>query len=214
MLMKVELVRMTVNSAVAIELAASNCYNSKPSFDGRIMKACYESGHHSVLEFCDIHFHVEGVSRVLLAQLERHRLFSLAVRSQRYVREDNFGYVIPKTIADHPFGSVVYKKAHERLNKDYVKLIEVCEIPPEDARYLLPNSCYTVFDAKCNLRTLINFCNERMCTRAQWEIRELAQRMRDVVVEQEPLFADMLVPKCEKNKDKPYCPERQSCGRH
>lgn len=211
--MNVELVRMTENPVEAIELAASNCYDSTPSPDGRIMKACYKSGHHSVLEFCQMHFHIEGVSRSLLAQLTRHRTFSFAVRSQRYVKENNFEYVMPKSIANNEFCSIVYKMFHERVQQTYDKLLE-CDIPAEDARYILPNSCYTVVDVSCDLRNFIHFCNERLCTRAQWEIRELAQQMRDLVVWREPLFADFLVPKCEKDKDKPFCPEHKSCGRH
>lgn len=211
--MKVELVCMTEKPVEKIERAASNCYDSKPSPDGRIMKACYRSGHHSVFEFVQMHFHIEGVSRSLLAQLTRHRTFSFAVRSQRYVKEGNFKYVTPKSIAKDEFCSIVYKMFHERSQQTYDKLLDR-GIPAEDARYVLPNSCCTVVDVSCDLRNFIHFCNERLCTRAQWEIRELAQQMRDLVVEREPLFADFLVPKCEKNKEMPFCEEHTSCGRH
>ena len=91
-MIKVKLTRVTENPILAIEEAASNCYDSKPSKSGRIMKACYKNGHHSVLEFADFTFHIEGVSRALLAQLTRHRVASYAVRSQRYCSSFGVGF--------------------------------------------------------------------------------------------------------------------------
>ncbi|HAU84921.1 MAG TPA: FAD-dependent thymidylate synthase [Lachnospiraceae bacterium] len=208
--MNVTLVRVTENPVNAIEQAASNCYDSTPTKSGAIMKSCYKSGHHSVLEFCNFHFHIEGVSRALLAQLTRHRMASYAVRSQRYVREDGFGFVIPDTIKKDQFSSVLYRAAMDKIKSAYDGLIK-SGIPPEDARYILPNACETVVDVSMNLRELIHFMNERLCTRAQWEIRRMATGMKNVVTEQYPEFADMLVPKCEVHG---FCPEEKTCGRH
>ena len=57
-------------------------------------------GHESVLEHVSFTFLIEGVSRVLLAQLTRHRIASFSVQSQRYVSyKDGFGYVVPPAIA-------------------------------------------------------------------------------------------------------------------
>ena len=91
--MKVTLTRVTTDPVDAIEEAACNCYDSKPT-GGKIMKSCYRSGHHSVLEFANFTFHIEGVSRALLAQLTRHRHAGFAVRSQRYCNEDGFEYAL------------------------------------------------------------------------------------------------------------------------
>ena len=63
----------------------------------------------------------------------------------------------------------------------------------------------------------MNFMNERLCTCAQWEIRELAWAMRRAVIEKVPELAEYLVPKCEKNgKEFGACNESKSrsCGRH
>ena len=78
--MKVTLTRVTEKPVDAVEEAASNCYDSEPA-GGKIMKACYKSGHRSVLEFAQFTFHIEGVSRALLAQITRHRIAGFAVRS-------------------------------------------------------------------------------------------------------------------------------------
>ena len=87
--MKVTLTRVTENPILAIEEAASNCYDSEATGDGKIMKHCIKSGHTSVTEFCDFTFHIEGISRTLSHQLVRHRLASYAQRSQRYCSENS-----------------------------------------------------------------------------------------------------------------------------
>jgi thymidylate synthase (FAD) len=79
---------------------------------------------------------------------------------------------------------------------------------------VLPNACETVIEVKMNLRSLIHFMNERLCTRAQWEIRQLAREMKRVVEEQYPELAGYLVPKCEAHAPYSFCTEHKSCGRH
>jgi thymidylate synthase (FAD) len=68
------------------------------------------------------------------------------------------------------------------------------EHPKEDVRYILPNACATSLYLSCNLRELIHICNERLCQKAQWEIRELVQKMVNLV---DPSLHFMLVPKCK-----------------
>ena len=60
----------------------------------------------------------------------------------------------------------------------------------------------------------MNFMNERLCTRAQWEIRNLATQMKKCIEEVNTKLAESLVPKCEKYKNHPFSPEMKSCGRH
>ena len=69
--------------------------------------------------------------------------------------------------------------------------------PNEDARYVLPNACTTELYLSCNLRELIHIANERLCTRAQWEIRNLVKWMV-ALVDRELQF--MLVPKCQSGR--------------
>ena len=214
--MKVTLTRITEDPILAIEEAASNCYNSEATGDGKIMNHCIKSGHTSVTEFCDFTFHIEGISRALSHQLVRHRMASYAQRSQRYCSEDGFEYVIPKTIKGSPAASTIYEKTMERI-KDNYKVLQELDIPNEDARMVLPNACETQIEVKMNLRALMNFMNERLCSCAQWEIRELAQKMRNAIIEKVPELMPYLVPKCEKNGPQfGACNESKSrtCGRH
>ena len=218
--MKVTLTRATTNPILAIEEAASNCYNSEATGDGKIMRHCIKSGHQSVTEFCDFTFHIEGISRALSHQLVRHRLASYAQRSQRYCSESNFGYVIPDSIKKNNEAMEKYQNFMCEVGQLYVDL-QKYGINNEDARMILPNACETQIEVKMNLRTLMNFMNERLCTCAQWEIRNMAIAMKKAVVEQVPELEHYLVPKCEKfGKEFGFCLETKArrealkCNRH
>lgn len=212
--MKVTLTRVTHNPVQAIEEAASNCYDSKPSKSGRIMKDCYKNGHHSVLEFADFTFHIEGVSRALLAQLTRHRVASFAVRSQRYCDEDNFNYIIPESIAENEMANNKFVKGMKYLRNLYRELQDI-GVENEDARFVLPNACETILELKMNGRELIHAMNERLCTRAQWEIRELFKAMKKCVGmydDECKTFSKFLVPKCFAHAPYNFCIESECCG--
>ena len=176
--MKVELVSYTPEPLMTIAKAASNCYGTEPNI--KVVDHCYRSGHHSVLEFATFHFHVEGISRACSHQLVRSRIASYAQRSQRYVDENNFQFIVPDSIRNNKIASSNYYNLMRIINDHYQTFIEI-GIPSEDARFCLPNACSTTIDIGMNLRSLIHFCEERLCLRSQWEIRSMAQEMADAV---------------------------------
>ena len=212
--MKVELIHYTQQPVNAIEDAASVCYDSVPT-GGKIMNHCYNSGHHSVLEFADFTFNIKGVSRALTHQLVRHRLNSYAQRSQRYCKETGFEFVTPPSIASNEEASKIYLDTMEYITNTYSKLLEL-KIPGEDARMVLPNACCSEICVKMNLRNFIHFCNERLCSCAQWEIRNMAKLMVKEVLKVAPDLERFLVPKCEAHAPYCFCTEtkKRSCGRH
>ena len=80
----------------------------------------------------------------------------------------------------------------------------------EDARFVLPNACETKIVATFNARSLFNFFHHRCCTRAQWEIKALADEMLKLVKEVAPTVFENCGPKCVSGP----CPEgAKSCGR-
>lgn len=212
--MQVKLIQYTKDPVAAIENAATTCYDSQPTA-GRIMRHCYKSGHHSVLEFADFTFRISGVSRALTHQLVRHRMASFAQRSQRYCVEDGFSFVTPSSVQKKPEAAALYENTIKTIQEAYAKLVEA-GVPAEDARMLLPNACCTEICVKMNLRELIHFANERLCACAQWEIRRMARAMVDAVIEVAPDLKPFLVPKCEMHAPYCFCTEAKSrsCGRH
>lgn len=201
------------NPMAVVEQAASVCYDSRPTETYRIAKNCKASGHTSVLEHISFTFYVSGVSRALLAQLTRHRHASFSVRSQRYCNEEDFQYVQPKT-THYADGYSLFRDSMSEINSAYDALRFDAMVPAEDARYVLPNACCTELYLTMNARALIESSRQRLCSRAQWEIRQLFEAMREAVRFVCPEVADWMRPKCEDDPEHPFCKEAKSCGRH
>lgn len=133
-------------------------------------------------------------------------------QSQRYVefKDGNFEYLAPTTIEKREEALSEFIKCMEYISKTYAKLTEL-GIPAEDARAVLPNACCTNMTWSCNLRELIHVLNERLCTCAQQEIRNVAREVASEVIKALPFMKPYLGPKCEFLG---YCNEpRRSCGR-
>lgn len=210
--MNVELINWTTNPMLTIEKAASICYDSDgENSNGRIFKSCVKSGHLSVLEHSSFTFMIKGISRACSHQLVRHRTGKFSQRSQRYCNEDNFDYIIPKAISNNPAVKQVYFETMQRIKWFYKYAIRE-GVKPEDARAILPNACVTQICVTFDLRNLMHFMNERLCTNAQWEIRQLANEMKKEVLKYCPELKDVLVPKCQIHKDYPFCVEKKCCG--
>lgn len=142
----------------------------------KLLRNIVEKGHGSVLEHCVFTFAVEGISRACSHQLVRHRIASYSQQSQRYVKGDKFGYVMPDKIANNHLLRDMFNEHMERIMNFY-KFLTECEIPKEDARYILPNATTTNIVVTMNARELLHFIELRTSPRSQWEIRELANEM-------------------------------------
>lgn len=192
------------------ERCASVCYNSKPTKDFRIVKSCVKSHHNSILEHISFTFHVEGIDRTTLAQLSRHRHISLSARSQRFCNEDNFECTVPRIANEEQM-----KKYNTAINTSKVIYKDLVDsgMAKEDARLVLPNSCYTELYMTANARSLIEISHLRLCSRAQYGIREMFTRMKDEIARFAPEIAELMVPQCESYEPH-YCPESKSCGKY
>lgn len=189
--MQVSLIQATPKPIETIAQIASICYDSNPTDPMKLVKHLYRNGHHSCFEHIYFTFKIEGISRACSHQLVRHRHCSFTQRSQRYCTEDGFEYVTPWTIGRSRFANDI-----EGINEMYQEY-QSEGVPNEDARYILPNACATSLYLSCNLRELIHIANERLCARAQWEIRELVRGMVELV---DPELQFMLVPKCKSGR--------------
>ena len=219
--MEVRLLTYTKNPEETVAVAGKGCYSDKPAYDialtpegidhtlDVIHPSCYE---HAVFTFS-----ISGISRATSHQLVRHRMASYSQQSQRYVKPKDldkemlFDYVTPEPIFARLHLLDQYEWAMKVINKVYAQLLKE-GVPEEDARYLLPNACTTNITVTMNARELQHFCGLRRCSRAQWEIRELANKMALAAEEACPeLFKHIsLGPQCEQLG---YCPEHKSCGK-
>ena len=136
---------------------------------------CIDNRHDSVLEHVSVTFYVSGISRSCSHQLVRHRLASFVERSQRYAEPDFRGAWYVNPFADGP-ESEVFKSAMESAMRTYITLREM-DVPPEDARFVLPEATKTDIAVTVNLRELDHMRDERCSDSAQWEIREVVEQM-------------------------------------
>jgi len=210
----VRLLACTQNADIICAAAGRSCYSESPSADllgmkdhERVLANIVGMGHHSVVEHAVFTFSVDGVSRALTHQLVRHRIASFSQQSQRYVPLKEPTYVVPETVKADPKTLELYEDTMRAIWDAYGKLSE--SIPAEDARYLLPNGCTTNITITMNARELHHFFSQRCCERAQWEIRELAERMLALCMETSPVIFKDAGPPCMRGP----CPEgKLSCG--
>lgn len=217
--MHVELLYHTPDPERAIATAARLCYAPVGAAElmetmpeervHSVLSTILSSGHFSTLEHASYTFAVDGVSRALTHQLVRHRVASFNQQSQRYVKFTNgLATIKPESIAASPETEAVFDQAIEAAIAAYEKLLEA-GVPAEDARYLLPNAAETKIVITMNVRELLHFFSLRCCNRAQWEIRDMAHRMLDLVRPTAPfVFMDAGAP-CVRGA----CPEgKMTCG--
>lgn len=151
----------------------------------RFVKTRVKQGHTSILEHVNFTFEIDGISRSCLAQLTRHRIASYSVESMRYVKYNNVGFTYPDK---HKW---IYKIAYWVMFVLYKFLLQL-KIKPENARFLLPTATHTNLIMTMNLREILHFLDLRLDKAAQWEIQELASKIKDIVIEYCPraMFVD------------------------
>lgn len=198
--MDVKLIRYTTEAEALCGEAAAICTDYED--ESQALRGALSSGHESVIEHASFTFRVEGVSRALLAQITRHRLASFSVQSQRYVDMSAMPCVTPPTIAADPEIMREYNDVLSHIKSFYQRAVS-SGIDKEDARFALPNACCTQFIMTMNARELRHFFSLRCCNRAQWEIRELADRMLKLCREAAPGLFEQAGPGCVRGR----CPE-------
>ncbi len=242
--MKVELIRYTPEPEKVIAAAAKLCYSKTgideilEDLDGErtenFLNILMDLGHESPIEHVYFTFAVEGVSRVLTHQLVRHRIgCSYSQQSQRYVKLDQFEYIIPPQIEKIEEAKNIFIKAMEEDQKHYDRITEILyednynrllkegksektaktsaeKISIEDARYVFPNACESKIVFTMSARALLHFFRLRSCERAQWEIRDLSIEMLKKLKVVAPILFKHAGPACLLGD----CPEgKMSCGK-
>lgn len=243
-MLHVTLISHTAEPEKVVAAAAKLCYsasgvddlleNLTPEKTAQFVQMLASLGHESPIEHASFTFGVEGVSRSLLAQLTRHRIASFSVQSQRYVRLDDFQFVIPPEIEADPASKEVFLEAMKQQGAEYLSLAASLQekhtrelmaqglsekeatkkaekMANEDARFVLPNACETKLVVTMNARSLKNFFALRCCNRAQWEIRALAEEMFKLVYQVAPNLFAQAGPSCVACG---HCTEgKMTCGK-
>lgn len=241
--MTVKMIAHTPDPEIVVAASAKLCYAQVGASEimddlndenaAKFLDKLMNFGHYSPLEHVSFTFAIDGVSRVLTHQLVRHRIASYSQQSQRYVKLDQFDYVVPPSIEANPEASALFGEAMAADQRVYGQLVEILEkqyleenqktgmsatqaksaaekSAIEDARFVFPNACETKIVATMNARSLVNFFNHRCCNRAQWEIRNLADEMLKCVKGVAQTLFETAGPKCLTGP----CPEgKMTCGK-
>jgi thymidylate synthase (FAD) len=209
----VELMAITPDAEDVIERACRTCYLSFHRYDPPkstedLILKIIKKRHHSVLEHASATFRIRGGSRVFTHELVRHRLISPSQESQRYVcyadkpgrkKTKDYEVVVPDTILQAELPGRV-KKADDLYMEAIASCYELYEelldagVPPEDARYVLPNATVSEIVITANFRELRHFFCVRTNPRAHWEIRFIALEMLKIMKEKAPIvFGDFQI---------------------
>ncbi len=230
--LNIKLLDITPNAISIIYAACRQCYSAEFAGDllkkeggdlekqAEFVKRVVKSGHESPIEHAKFTFAVEGISRVLTHQLVRHRLASYSQQSQRYVKKTDLDYILPPSIEAEGEARNEFIKIMGDIQASYKKMLKIFkdkgkegEKVNQDVRFILPQAFETKIVITMNCRELLHFFKQRCCTRAQWEIRNLANKMLGICKQHLPTVFSEAGAKCETFG---YCPEGEkfTCGKH
>ncbi len=171
----------TSRSKLSLEELVENAKNDVPKARKSNKSIIYDMGHSSIAEHAYFNLILEGISRRVIEEIERHRLVSYTEKSQRYVTF-NGDYTVPDSIVnsgyEDEFRTIVeecnslYKELFDdlfeyNLSRDFSKVFALMGIvkdkikertmegwSKEDARYILPMATQTQLAESINGRSL------------------------------------------------------------
>lgn len=181
----------------------------------KIKAICIDKKHSSVLEHITFNFKIEGISRLCLQELVRHRMANYTVESTRYTLPsweeadklfDALGsrfinlnkdkrnevikilqkyFVIPNEIQINQI-DIMYNQFKELLRSNYTT------DKKDIIKYFLPESWRTNLVMSINIRSLRNLLYFRLDKYAHFEIRHLAYLIyQQIPKEYKILFGDL-----------------------
>ena len=182
--------------AQAARTSTKGLDNDRPKVEG-LVKALWRDGHYSPFEHCALTVALD-VPLFVRDQIVRHKSMSFSVMSGRYTEFRPRFYAPPR---DRPLvqtgkaldyrrepGSDVQQMmtashhviaASEGLNA-YRALLEY-GIANEIARNVLPASVYTQMWVTGTLRSWLHFLDQRLDEHAQWEVRQVAEQVAEII---------------------------------
>lgn len=191
----------STDAETLVTFAGRSCYESwhRPTEKTRkdadyIERTIFVQEHGSILEHATATLHITGMSRACLLELERHRLLSFSVRSQRFVDESGANIVLPPAYRNAQPGTALHRAAEllegiaQDLDSHYEGLVAEAELDGhkrkqarEAARAILPNMTETKVIVTANLRAWLEVIERRTAPDADAEIQEVMGMARDAL---------------------------------
>ena len=228
---RVKLISSTDKPLEVIYTAFRNCYSQlspekvwdkilsgdiKPEIISQFIDEKLSTGHNSPLRLPNFVFIIDGVSRALTAQFNRHTIGVDRLEvSQRYV---DFSKGINQIVMPESFkGAVSVENTggymgdpNFNVEKEWDQLIKhiiyfynstiKAGVPKEDARFALPMGTVSREVVSFSFEALQHFCDLRECLRSQWEIRKVAILLHKEINKYYPQLGKKLGCKCLSNR--------------
>lgn len=131
--MKVDLLAYTPEPEKVIAMAAKLCYspvgvselkeNLTEEKVQKFVNHLMSLGHESPIEHVSFTFGIEGISRTCSHQFVRHRIASFSQQSQRYVKLDQFEYIIPPAIEKSDYAKEIFINHMNNCQEAYDDLV-------------------------------------------------------------------------------------------
>jgi flavin-dependent thymidylate synthase len=139
-------------------------------------------------EFVNYTFEISGVTRAFTHQLVR-------TRNGRYAQESMRTVDVRDAEVKIPNGNIEFENYADQAMENYRELL-LSNMPPQDARGILPTNVCTSIIAQFSLRTLHEMGSVRLCTRTQGEYQDVFRAMKAAVVEVHPWADDFIQVAC------------------
>jgi thymidylate synthase (FAD) len=185
----------------------SSPFDMEGSSDVKLLAFLIDAEHTSVFEHVNFTIRMHKVSRSFLAQITRHRMGSFTSGSQHYQDYRDYPVIV------HPRYKTEFEARCWECDEDmeldgrrfselevtfdgYSSLVNDNDVPPEEARQLLPNAAAVNLLWTVNARSLLNFFRQRCCNRNTAEMQLFANRLRQQLVLLWPGMAELVGPAC------------------
>lgn len=160
------------------------------------------------LDYTQVNFRFQiPISFAVLTHLTRHRTHDLLIPDFVPINNLNY-YKIPVSIKkfNEKYFNNIFKK-----NKEVYEYFQQQGICDEDLIYFHLSGNTVNVVTNMNGKTIGWITRLRRCTKAQWEIRNIANQLYNLVSEKSECFSKVLGPDCEV---KGFCSEgKESCGK-
>ena len=185
-----------------IERAGRVCYKSEGNIKAdsaeKFIRGIIKRGHESVIEHATVSFKII-CDRGVTHELVRHRVASYSQESSRFCdySAGKFGgeltFIKPCFWSDSDENFKLWKATMTQLEKTYLAM-RASGARPEEARSILPNSLKTEIFVTMNLRELRHFLKLRTAAAAHPQMREVALKIYQILVEKLPAVFDDIKP--------------------
>lgn len=214
--MKVKLIDY---SSVGVCESSKKPYDTVTARPDALAKRVFDLGHRSIGRHGNVVFEVDGLSQDALRQLSRHPHVNLTVKSARYCSMEDVQCFTPTWLQEIPILQLEFEKDYELIMRIYAKWRSHEEQfdKKDTAKLFLPLASTTSLYISGNFQSIYEFLQLRLCTRAQEEIRELANRMLECVKDCEDMAVSTIIGSAGcKGDEYRICPEhpKEACGKY